>query len=338
MLVTAGAAGPIAGTPAEAEARLGPAHAAGSACSCRRWAGLPRSASDRSMVENLVASLLALNRALGWFAAGLAGLAGLAFVARARPRGSRSSCASGASRRCAPAPPRPCRTRTTAAAPAASSPTSRRLPRAAGDGARAGGLADARRCHHRWPDRLAIAERELLEPLDTPPAGPSPRRRSRFPWSPPSARALSSTSPSCSMPPFGLIRRLAAIYGGRPASSASAAGRNVLSHLAVTGGMAARRQHRAAGARLRPRRAAVGQARRRRAQRPAHRPRRPRRHDGVPPLPFAALAPPAVGDVAGHLFEGKAAGKAEPQSRLPRGVKAGTHEFVIPIQFFHVLG
>lgn len=154
-------------------------------------------------------------------------------------------------------------------------------------------------------DRLAIAERELLAPLD---------RRARQAV----ARAAKQVSLVTAVSPraivdvgfvlyssFTLIRRVAAIYGGRPGFFGFLRlARNVAAHLAVTGGMAA-------GDGLVQQAMGLGLAARLSA----------RLGEGVlngmltarvglaaidvcRPMPFNALPAPSFTEVAGHLFEG----------------------------------
>jgi putative membrane protein len=153
-------------------------------------------------------------------------------------------------------------------------------------------------------DRVAIAERELMRPLD------AAAKRAV-------ANAAKQVSLVTAVSPralvdvgfvlyaaFRLIRRLAAIYGGRPGFFGFLRlARNVLGHLALTGGMAA-------GDSLLQQVMGLGVAARVSA----------RLGEGVlngvltarvglaamavcRPLPFHAIEPPLIADVAGSLFE-----------------------------------
>jgi len=153
-------------------------------------------------------------------------------------------------------------------------------------------------------DRLAIAERELMTPLD---------RRARQAV----ARAAKQVSLVTAVSPraivdvgfvlyssFTLVRRVAAIYGGRPGFFGFLRlARNVAAHLAVTGGMAAGDGlvQQAMGLGLAAKVSArlgegvlngmltarVGLA----------------AIDACRPMPFHALPAPTFTEVAGHLFD-----------------------------------
>ncbi|MFC3265177.1 YcjF family protein [Camelimonas abortus] len=153
-------------------------------------------------------------------------------------------------------------------------------------------------------DRLAIAERELMAPLD---------RRARQAV----ARAARQVSLVTAISPralvdvafvlyasFALVRRIASVYGGRPGVFGFLRlARNVAAHLAVTGGVAA-------GDGLVQQAMGLGLAARVSA----------RLGEGVVngmltarvglaaidvcrPMPFHALPAPSFTEVAGHLFE-----------------------------------
>lgn len=154
-------------------------------------------------------------------------------------------------------------------------------------------------------DRLAIAERELMTPLD---------RRARQAV----ARAAKQVSLVTAVSPralvdaafvlyasFTLVRRIASIYGGRPGVLGFIRlGKNVAAHLAVTGGVAA-------GDGIIQQAMGLGLAARVSA----------RLGEGVlngmltarvglaaidvcRPMPFNALPAPSFTEVAGHLFDG----------------------------------
>jgi putative membrane protein len=264
--------------------------------------------------ENLVASLMALYPALGWLAAGLAGLAGLAFLAiliRETAGSLRERRIEGLRARAAAA----WQTKDDAAARAVVADLVA-LYRARPDTARGrAAVADLGDAIIDATDRLGIAERQLLEPLDK-------AARRAIAMASKQVSVVTAISPRAIVDvafvlyaAFRLIRRLAAIYGGRPGFFGFLRlGRNVLSHLAVTGGMAA-------GDSIVQQVLGFGLAARLSAK----------LGEGVlnglltarvglaamavcRPLPFAALAAPAVGDVAGHLFEGKPADVAKGES------------------------
>ncbi len=257
-------------------------------------------------VEGLVGQLLALNPALGWLAAGLAALAVLAMMAIL----ARETIGILRERRI-----ESLRARAVAAWETKDDAGARAvvadlvaLYRGRPETAHARAAIDALGAAIvDGPDRLTIAERELMQPLDT-----AARRAV--------ANAARQVSLVTTISPRAivdvafvlyaavrLIRRLASIYGGRPGFFGFVRlGRNVLSHLAITGGMAA-------GEGLIQQVMGLGLAARVSAK----------LGEGVlnglltarvglaamavcRPMPFVALQSPAVADVASHLFEGKA--------------------------------
>lgn len=158
------------------------------------------------------------------------------------------------------------------------------------------------------PDRLAIAERELMVPLDLA-AKRAVANAAR------QVSLVTAISPRAIVDvgfvlyvAFRLVRRLAAIYGGRPGFFGFLKlTRNVLGHLAVTGGMAA-------GDSLLQQVMGLGLAARVSAK----------LGEGVlnglltarvglaamvvcRPMPFTAVPAPLIADVAGSLLERKAA-------------------------------
>jgi putative membrane protein len=157
------------------------------------------------------------------------------------------------------------------------------------------------------PDRIAIAERELMLPLDaTAKRAVANAAKQVSLVTAVSPRALVDVG-FVLYAAFRLIRGLAAIYGGRPGFFGFLRlARNVLGHLALTGGMAA-------GDSLLQQVMGLGLAARVSA----------RLGEGVlngvltarvglaamavcRPLPFHAVEPPLIADVAGSLFERKA--------------------------------
>jgi putative membrane protein len=256
-------------------------------------------------VENLILSLFAVYPVLGWVAAGLAALALLAFLAllgretfgilrerqieRLRARASDAIARhddAGARKLVADlmvlysARPETARAREVLA-----------------------GLGDT---IIDPPDRIAIAERELMLPLDaTAKRAVAAAAKQVSLVTAVSPRALVDVG-FVLYAAFRLIRRLAAIYGGRPGFFGFLRlARNVLGHLALTGGMAA-------GDSLLQQVMGLGLAARVSA----------RLGEGVlngvltarvglaamavcRPLPFHATQPPLIADVAGSLFERK---------------------------------
>ena len=153
-------------------------------------------------------------------------------------------------------------------------------------------------------DLLHIAERQLMAPLDREAvAARRAHRDPRLGRHRGLARAPRSTSRSSPIAALGMIRRLAAIYGGRPGMlGLIRLLRQVIAHLAVTGGIAA-------GDSLIQQMLGHGVAAKLSA----------RLGEGVlnglltarlglaaievaRPLPFAALPPPKLADIAGDLL------------------------------------
>ena len=153
-------------------------------------------------------------------------------------------------------------------------------------------------------DRIALAERELLVPLDA-------KARALILESAKRVSVVTAVSPKAIVDiayvlfeTVRLIRRMSELYGARPGTiGLIRLTRDVVGPSRRHRLDRDRRQHRRTGRRPRPGRAAVGPARRRRRQRPSDRPRRSCR-DG--PLPAPAVPAghdgPRIGDFVGDLM------------------------------------
>ena len=166
----------------------------------------------------------------------------------------------------------------------------RRIPRLARARAR---LEDHRADIIDGRDLVRLAERELMSPLDI-------EARRLVVAASKRVSVVTAISPRAAVDmvfvlinALGLVRKLAVLYGGRPgALGVLRLFRQVVSHLAVTGGVGVDRQRGAAGDRPRGRRAAVGPPGRGHDQRPADRPAGPSDHrsGAAAAVPRAAAA------------------------------------------------